>query len=921
MFKRPVVVILALLWCACPAPTKPALETCPPLPDRKAAATEPAAALRPAPPTTLFQGATVWTAAGQVLQGADVLVRDGRIAEVGQGLEVPAGALVVPGSGKHLTPGLIDPHSHVGVYSAPGLLAHADGNEIAKPLSPAVRAVDALWPQDPALPRALAAGVTALHVIPGSGNLVGGEGVVIRPLPGRAAQDLRLADAPRTLKMACGENPKRIYADKGGPFSRMGNVARVRQAFIKAREYRRKWARHEDTLKKWTEEREKRCSGEPTGKPAWARQDFPPAPPERDLAMETLAAVLDGTVRVHMHCYRADEMALMLRLARELGFTIGAFHHAVEAYKVRDLLAQAGTGAVVWINWWGYKAEMLDAIPENAALLGAAGATAALHSDSPLVVQRMHHEAAQAYFRGQDAGIPITEDQAIRLITAGPAKLLGILDRTGTIEKGKLADLVLWDGHPFSVFTRTDRVMVEGRLLFDRSADATPRATDFELGMVPRPAPMPATKKTAAPKLPAGWPARAPRLGGGGKQGPREVKATVIRGATVHTMTGPPIEDGAVVMVNGRITAVGSAAANAPAGARFINGSGMVLTPGLVAAETTLGMVEINLEKSARDHRPDGKGLPLVRADLRAWEALNPASAAILITRRAGFTSAIIRPAGGLVSGQSAAFDLAGLRAPENRLTGPTAVHVALGTRGGNRAGGSRALALMRLRRLLQDARALKRLRKETDARKVLDLSAPLNQVRPMVPVVEGKVPLVVTVDRAADILAVLRLAATQKVRVALEGAAEGWKVADDIARAGAPVLVRVDRNLPASFDALGARYDNAARLHAAGVVVGISAGGSAHNVRFLRQAAGLAAAWGLPRRAALAAISRVPAAIFGLGDRGVIRPGALANIAVWTGDPLELSTRVRQLYIGGQEVDLATRQTALRDRYLKLGD
>ena len=526
-----------------------------------------------------------------------------------------------------------------------------------------------------------------------------------------------------------------------------------------------------------------------------------------------------------------------------------------------------------------------------------------------------------AYYRARDMGLKFSQDQAMQLITRGPARLLGIEQETGSIEPGKLADLALWDGHPFSVFTRTEKVFVEGRLLFDRGDPSGRRPTDFELGMVPRPAPLDAAVPgQGAPTLPAGWATQPPLISGSSRPNKSGTKPTVIRGAMVYTMTGPPIEGGTVVMEGGRITAVGSAAVNAPANARFINGSGLVLTPGLVAAETALGLVEINLEKSARDHNPDGKGLPLVRADLRAWEALNPASATIPVNRMEGITTAVVRPFGGLVSGQSAAYDLAGLAPEEIRLNGPTGVHVNLGIRGSTRSGGSRALALMHLRRLLEDARALKRSRAAVEARRFRDLSVPLNQVRPLVPVIEGKVPLVVRVERAADILAVLRLAAAQKVRVILSGAAEGWKVAGNIARARVPVLVQVDRNLPSSFDSLGGRYDNAARLHRAGVVVGLSAGGQAHNVRFLRQAAGIAAAWGLPRQAAIAALTRNPAAIFGLKDRGVLKAGALANVAVWTGDPLELSTRVKQLFIGGEEVPLTSRQTLLRDRYRELG-
>jgi len=384
-------------------------------------------------------------------------------------------------------------------------------------------------------------------------------------------------------------------------------------------------------------------------------------------------------------------------------------------------------------------------------------------------------------------------------------------------------------------------------------------------------------------------------------------------------MTAPPIKDGTVVVQGGRITAVGGPEVSSPAGARFINGSGLVLTPGLVATESAIGMVEIGLEPTARDHRPGGKGVPAVRADLRAWEALNPHSAAIPVNRAEGFTTAVVRPFGGLISGQSAAFDLAGLRPGEAGLRGPLGVHVNLGIPGSRAAGGSRSLAMMHLRRLLDAARDLRKNRAAVDGRRFRDLGYPRTQVLPLVPVIEGKTPLVVRVDRAVDILDTLRLAAEQKVRVVLSGAAEGWRVADDIARAKVPVLVAVDRNLPLSYDALASRYDNAARMYRAGVVLGLSADGQAHNIRFLRQEAGIAAAWGLPRHAALAALTRNPAAIFGLTERGALKPGARANMVLWTAHPLELSARAKHLFIGGREIPVRSRQTELLERYLKM--
>jgi imidazolonepropionase-like amidohydrolase len=383
-------------------------------------------------------------------------------------------------------------------------------------------------------------------------------------------------------------------------------------------------------------------------------------------------------------------------------------------------------------------------------------------------------------------------------------------------------------------------------------------------------------------------------------------------------MTGPPIARGTVVLQDDRVVAVGAGVA-VPPGATVIDATGLVVTPGLIASETALGVVEIELEREANDERPRGRLVRPVRAALRAWDALNPESAAVPVTRLEGFTTAVTRLRGGLVSGQAAAFDLHGLTPQANALRAPVAVHAALGLAGAREADGSRAVALAELRRVLDDTRYYARNRAAFEARRLRDLAAPLPDLQALVPVVEGRVPLVVRVNRAADILAVLHFAQEQRVRLVLDGAAEGWRVAEAIARARVPVLVEVDHNLPTSFDSLGGRYDNAARLHRAGVVIALSANGAAHDARSLRQLAGIAAAWGLPRPAALAALTTGPAAVYDLPDRGALRPGARANVVVWSGDPLELSTRVRYLVIGGEVVPLTSRQTLLLERYRRL--
>ncbi len=387
------------------------------------------------------------TAAGPTLPDADVWIRGSRILAVGSALEVPAEVPVIDVAGRWITPGLIDPHSHIGVYPVPAVSGHADGNESSGPLKPEVRALDSFWPQDPTIRRAVAGGVTTIHVLPGSANLVGGQGVTLSLVPGRSAADLRFAGAPTTMKMACGENPKRVYGERKqqAPLTRMGEVAMLRTALEEARAY-------EVDPKKG-----------------------------RDHGKQALKRVLDGEILIENHCYRADEMLLRLELFDEFGVKPRAFHHAVEAYKIRDRLAEAGVGAVVWADWWGSKLEVLDAVPAGAALLHEAGVRVALHSDSPRDVQRLNQQAAAALGAGIRAGIDLDGDDAIRWVTANPAWVLGIDGEVGTLEPGKRADLVVWSADPLGVYARAERVYNGGRLIHQRGAEAFPRS-DFELG-------------------------------------------------------------------------------------------------------------------------------------------------------------------------------------------------------------------------------------------------------------------------------------------------------------------------------------------------------------------------------------------------------------------------------------------------------
>jgi imidazolonepropionase-like amidohydrolase len=406
-------------------------------------------------------GASVFTGTGQLIENGTVLIKDGKIEQVGAGIAAPAGYQVVDARGEFVTPGIIDAHSHLGVYATPANQASSDGNELTDPNTAQVWAEHSVWPQDPGFNRAREGGITTLLILPGSGNLFGGRSVTVRNVPARTQEEMKFPGAPYGLKMACGENPKRVYGSKGrAPSTRMGNIAGDRAAWIRAADYTRRWDEYHAKI----------------GRGERAE------PPQRDLQLETLAGVLKGKILVQNHCYRSDEMANMIDVSKEFGYHVTMFHHALEAYKIADLLKENDICVATWANWWGGKMEMYDAVEDNVALLHKAGVCAVIKSDDADLVQRLNQEAAEALSSGRRDGIDISEAEAIEWITRNPAKALGILDQTGTLEPGKRADVVIWNKDPFSVYALTQKVFIDGAVIWDRSDPRFQPKSDFEIG-------------------------------------------------------------------------------------------------------------------------------------------------------------------------------------------------------------------------------------------------------------------------------------------------------------------------------------------------------------------------------------------------------------------------------------------------------
>ena len=395
-------------------------------------------------------------------------------------------------------------------------------------------------------------------------------------------------------------------------------------------------------------------------------------------------------------------------------------------------------------------------------------------------------------------------------------------------------------------------------------------------------------------------------------------QVVAITDATVHTEPGKVLQGATVLIRDGVVRAVGKTVA-IPTGARVIKAENKVVTAGLVAASSRLGLSEVSLESSTREGRlPGGKGADVIFAAYRAEDGYNATSVAIPVARAQGVTSAVVAPVGGLISGTSAWVSLADGLSPDVQVASPLAMYAAMGLAAYGSAQGSRGLGLLRLREVLDDARVYARQKRAYERNQSRSMAASRLDLEALQPVLGRRIPLVLRAHRSSDILAGIRLARDSNVRVLFHGATEAWMVAKQLAEAGAGVILEPSANLPYNFDQIHVRDDNAHVLAEAGVPVAIAKLDSTHNVGELRQQAGIAVANGLSPERALAAITTVPASFFGV-DRGTIARGKVADLVVWSGDPFELSTRAEHVFIGGVEQSLRTRQHMLLERYRTL--
>jgi len=822
----------------------------------------------------LIKDATILTGAkeGTIAKGS-ILVRNGKIAAVGPDVTAPEGIAVIDAAGLVAMPGIIDSHSHIAIQGG--------GNEWSLSVVPEVRIKDVINGDDPAIYRALAGGTTTARILHGSADVIGGQDAVIKLKYGRPGRELILRDAPQGVKFALGEN---VTRNPGRfPNTRMGVEATIERAFQEAHAYQLKWKAYESA----------KAEGKAT------------TPPRRDLRLEALGRVLDGSIKIHSHCYRSDEILMLLRVAARHGVRVQSLQHVLEGYKIAPEIAAHGASASTFSDWWAYKIEAFDAIPYNAALMTQAGISVCIKSDSDEVIRHLNLEAAKMVKYGG-----VTEAQALAMITMNPARELGLQDRLGSIEVGKDADIAFFNAHPFDAFARCELSLIEGEVWFqrlDKDGKDAYRAGDH----------------TAMPAANNGAKGRILEI----PANPKDVYALV--GASIHPVSGPEIANGTLVITDGKITAVGDANTTVPAGAQTVDLHGFDVWPGMIDAGTRLGVYEVNSLAETQDDADSAR----FGAELRTSTALHPDSELIPVARANGILSAYVQPTGGLIAGQGAMIDLNGWVPREMIVADPVALHVWIprhvpseedgpaSRREGPDPAKKRAEDLDSIVEEFEKALAYDKVCNEADQNHA-PAPEPDPRLAAVVPYAKGRKPVIFHADHRTEILDALKLARRLKVKAIISGGADAWKVADALKAANVPVLVGGTLKLPNQpSDPYDAPYANAARLHQAGVTFAIRSNpsGAQHATasRNLPFEAGVAVAFGLPEAEALKAITLAPAQILGVSEQlGSIETGKRANLVVTAGHLLQPTTEVKALFLDGKPLAPRSRHTRLYEKY-----
>jgi imidazolonepropionase-like amidohydrolase len=863
----------------------------------------------------------VWTAAGEILENASILIQDGIIREMGTDLVAPEGVTVMDGRGLTAIPGLVDEHTHTGTLAT---------NEGSVPIVPEVRSLDVLNPNDFNIYRALSGGVTTARTMHGSANPIGGTSATLKMRWGmETGEQLLVSGAPMFVKFALGENVTRKGSPRGGgraarfPASRQGVEALYVEAFTAALEYRAEWDAYREN-------------------PGAYR-----VPPRKDLRLETLVDILEGRIQIHAHTYRADEILMTMRMAERFGFVIEDMTHVMEGYRVAAEMAEHGAAGGTFSDWWHYKLEAYDAIPHNAAIMHKQGVLTALNSDISWLQAFMIYEFPKASKWGS-----VAKEEALKMLTLYPARILHLEDRVGSLEEGKDGDVVLLNGDPFNTFVRVEKTIVDGILYYDVNDEAGTRDEPFRA--------LPPLPSTTVPAPDVDW------VAGAYDAEPAtdllEGSSFALIGGTVHPVSSPPVENGVVLVRNGRITAAGPASrVTVPDALPRVDATGKHVYPGMIDPLTNLGIYEFGAVGQASDQFELGRYNPHVRA----IPAVVPYSAAINVARANGITSALVTQTSGTIQGTAGVVQLRGdtyermaIRPEAALMVSFPAARTAPGSAGHWDLFGERVHELdmgmagseapyfwvaplepdpfapdpearsltaqdsegpeptLEGERMEELVSLFERARDYAGAPAVAqDPTLPFEAnvwggdrviLEAMVPALRGEMPVLLRADTEWQIKTLfVFLDEFPELDAVLVGGTEAFKVADELAERGLPVILTSAYSpTPNRDESILASYRNAAFLQAAGVKIAFGTG-STSDVRKLPYHAAHSVAFGLPAEEGLRAVTLNTAEILGMGDVvGSIEPGKRADLLVTDGDPLQALTWIERMFIGGVEVD-----------------
>ncbi len=822
----------------------------------------------------VYRGARIHTASGPAIERGVLIVLKGKILDVGaEGqVKIPANAKVRDMTGKVIIPGLVDTHSHIGIFGRLG--ASGDGNEMTGPVQPGLRAIDAINPNDPGIRMALAGGVTTANIMPGSGNAIGGQTLYVR-LKGTVVEAMRILSSRILggIKFANGENPKGAYGGKNqAPGTRMKIAALQRETLTKAQNYKRQWDNYNKAM----------AAGEKA------------SPPERDINLDPLVEVLERKRTVHFHCHRADDIMTAVRLSEEFGFEL-VLQHCTEGYLVAEELARRGIFvSLTLIDSPGGKPEAMGLLEENAAILTKAGVKVAINTDDFITESRFFLRTGAIAVRGG-----LSEDMALKALTLHGAQMLHLEERIGSLDKGKDADFVVLSGQPFSVYTQVLETYIEGEKMFDRGQheDWTYQAGGFALAKNEKLLPK---KSEAIKPLP---PVDAPGFNRFKPSTHDEPKKLAVLAARVHTVGKGTIEDAIVLVENGKITRVGSRKEiGVPDGFPVVTAA--VLTPGLIDAHSVMGLSgALNSKKADQDQ--DEMSDPN-QADLRVMDSFNPNEPLLQFIREHGVTVVHAMPGrANVIAGQTGIFRTHGRTAEQMKIRFPAGMLVNLGEVPKSTYPGKLPNTRMGTANLIRNALSAAQAyaQKKQGAK---EPPTPNLKHEAMELVLKKKIPLILSGHRADDLMTGLRIAKEYDLNAMLTLATEGYLISDAILEAKVPVIVHPTMQRASSPETFHGHLGNAAFLVDRKIPTAICTAfeGYVPKTRVLRYEAAIAMVNGLGHERALKSITLDAAKILGIDAQyGTIEPGKIADLVLYDGDPFEHSTHVTHTIMGGRVI------------------